>query len=356
MKPGISRACLRAGLAGAGILILTALAAQAQAAPQYQISQEVKLPGDDGWDDLTFDDAAHRLFIAHGTQVLVVDTDHLTLAGTIADTPGAHGIALAPDVGQGYVSAGRSGTIVVFDLKTLARVKEIKATGENPDAIIYDSATHRVFSFNGRGRNATVIDAKTDEVLGTIVLDAKPEFAVVDGKGRVYVNLEDKSSIAQIDAQHLTVTAVWPIKGCEEPSGLAIDLPGQRLFAGCGNKVMAVVDARSGRTIGTAPIGAGVDGAKYDSGKRLAFASCGSDAVLTVVGTSASGAPEVVQALTTQRGARTMALDEHTHRLFLPTASFGPPPPATAEQPHPRPAILPGTFRLLVVEPAHLTQ
>ncbi|HEY1873071.1 MAG TPA: YncE family protein [Steroidobacteraceae bacterium] len=356
MKPGFSRARLRAVLAGAGVLMLTALAHEVQAASQYHIAHEVKLPGDDGWDYLTFDDAAHRLFIAHGTQVLVVDTDHLTPAGTIADTPGVHGIALAPDAGHGYISAGRSGTIVVFDLKSLARLKEIKATGENPDAILYDSATHRVFSFNGRGRNATVIDAKTDEVIGTIPLDAKPEFAVSDGKGRVYVNLEDRNSIAQIDAQHLKVTAVWPINGCTEPSGLAIDLTGQRLFAGCDNKVMAVVDAKSGRTLGTAPIGEGVDATKYDSGTRLAFASCGGDAVLTVVGTSASGAPEVVQSLATQRGARTMALDEHSHRIFLVTASFGPPPEATADHPHPRPAILPGTFRLLVVEPVKLTQ
>jgi DNA-binding beta-propeller fold protein YncE len=356
MKPGNSRAYLRVVLAGAGVLILAALAAKVQAAPQYRIAHEVKLPGDDGWDYLTFDDGTHRLFIAHGTQVQVVDTDHLTLAGTIADTPGVHGIALAPDVGHGYISAGRSGTIVVFDLKSLARLKEIKTTGENPDAILYDSATHRLFSFNGRGRNATVVDVKTDEVIGTIALDAKPEFAVADGKGRVYVNLEDKNSIAQIDAQHLTVSAVWPINGCEEPSGLAIDLAGGRLFAGCDNKVMAVVDARSGRTLGTAPIGAGVDATKYDSGMHLAFASCGSDAVLTAIGTSASGAAEVVQSLTTQRGARTMALDEHSHRLFLVTASFGPPPAATAEHPHPRPAILPGTFRLLVAEPAKPTQ
>ena len=352
MKPGISRARVRAGLAGAGLFMLTSLGATVQAAPPYRITHEVKLPGDEGWDYLTFDDATHRLFIAHGTQVQVVDTDRLTLTGTIADTPGVHGIALAPDVGHGYISAGRSGTIVVFDLKSLARLKEIKATGESPDAILYDSATHRVFSFNGRGRNATVVDVKTDEVIGTILLDAKPEFAVADGKGRVYVNLEDKSSIAQIDAQHLTVSAVWPINGCEEPSGLAIDLAGQRLFAGCDNKVMAVVDAKSGRTFGTAPIGAGVDATKNDSGMQVAFASCGSDAVLTAVGTTAGGAPEVVQSLATQRGARTMALDEHSHRVFLVTASFGPPPAATAEHPHPRPAILPGTFRLLVVEPA----
>jgi DNA-binding beta-propeller fold protein YncE len=355
MKPGISGAALPACLAGASSLVLTALPAPAQAAPPYHLAHEVKLPGDDGWDDLTFDDATHRLFIAHGTQVQVVDTDHLTLAGTIADTPGVHGIALATDVGHGYISAGRSNSIVVFDLKSLARLKEVKATGENPDAIIYDSSTHRVFSFNGHGRNVTVIDVKTDEVIGTMPLDAKPEFAVSDGKGRVYVNLEDKSSIGQIDAQHLTVTAVWPITGCEEPSGLAIDIARQRLYAGCHNKVMAVIDARSGRTLGTAPIGAGVDGAKYDSGVHLAFASCG-EGVLTAVATAAGGAPEVAQSLTTQRGARTMALDEHLHRIFLVTASFGAPPPATPEHPHPRPAILPGTFRLLVVEPANRSQ
>jgi hypothetical protein len=334
------------------VLLLGAITAPARAAPQYHIAHEVKLPGDEGWDDLTFDDAAHRLFIAHGTQVLVVDTDHLTPLGAITDTPGVHGIALATDVGRGYISAGRSGTVVVFDLKTLARLKDIKATGENPDAILYDSATHRVFSFNGRGRNATVIDSKTDEVIGTIALDAKPEFAVSDGKGRVYVNLEDKSSIARIDAEHMTLTAVWPVSGCEEPSGLAIDVTGQRLFAGCGNKVMAAVDANSGRMLGTAPIGGGVDGAKYDSGMQRAFASCG-EGVLTVVSMDASGKPEVSQSLPTQRGARTMALDEHGHRLFLVTASFGPPPAATAEHPHPRPAILPGTFRLLVVAPAN---
>src|SRR5215469_3274148 len=182
MRPGISRAARCASLAGA---LFAALTAPAYAAPQYHIAHEVKLPGDDGWDYLTFDDAAHRLFIAHGTQVQVVDTDHLTLAGTIPDTSGVHGIALAPDVGHGYISAGRSGTIVVFDLRSLARLKEIKATGENPDAILYDSATHRVFSFNGRGHNATVIDAQTDAVNATILLDAKPEFAVADGQGRV---------------------------------------------------------------------------------------------------------------------------------------------------------------------------
>ncbi len=353
MKAGVFPAAACAWLAAAGAV--PAAARAAQAAPQYRISQQAGLPGDGGWDDLTFDDAGHRLFIAHGNEVQVLDADKLSVVGTIADTPGVHGIALAGDVGHGYVSAGRSGTIVVFDLKSLARLKEVKATGENPDAILYDSATHRVFSFNGRGRNVTVLDARSDEVIGTIPLDAKPEFAVRDGKGTVFVNLEDKSSIAQIDAQHLRVAAVWPIAGCQEPSGLAIDVAGERLFAGCGNKVMAVVDTRSGRTLGTAPIGGGVDGAKYDSGVHLAFASCG-EGVLSVIAAGASGQPEPVQTLATQRGARTLALDEHAHRIFLVTASFGPAPAGTAENPHPRPAILPGTFRLLVIEPAKPAQ
>lgn len=351
MKRGFLRPALRAGLAAAGVLVLSA-AGGPTSRPQYHVAHEVNLPGDDGWDDLTFEQGGHRLFIAHGTQVQVLDTERLAPAGTIPDTPGVHGIALAPDLGRGYISAGRSNTVVVFDLKTLQRLKEIKTTGDNPDAIIYDAATHRVFSFNGRGRNATAIDARTDEVVGTIALDAKPEFAVSDDKGHVYVNLEDKSSIAAIDPQQLTVTSVWPITGCEEPSGLALDVAGRRLFAGCDNKVMAVMDATSGKVLGTAPIGEGVDGAKYDPGARLAFASSGGgEGVLNVVAVKSSGAPEVVQSLPTRRGARTMALDEHTHRIFTVTANFGPPPPPTAERPHPRPSIVPGTFRVLVIEP-----
>src|SRR5215472_2373919 len=258
------------------LLALTPLAAaQAAGTPHYHITHQVSLPGDEGWDYLLYDQAGSRVFVSHGSRVLVVDGEKLTVTGEIPDTPGVHGIALAPDVGRGYISAGRAGAVVVFDLKTLARLKEIKVTGENPDAILYDPPTHRVFSFNGRGRNATAVDAKTNEVIGTIPLDAKPEFAVTDGKGHVYVNLEDKSSLAVIDPQRLAVTSVWPIAGCEEPSGLAMDVGGQRLFAGCDNKVMAVIDASSGRVLGTAPIGAGVDATKYDSGARLAFASCG---------------------------------------------------------------------------------
>src|SRR3981189_2854342 len=199
-------------LAFVGALLLVVATTHAQAGPQYRIAHEVPLPGAEGWDYLTFEPGGHRLFIAHGTRVQVIDTDKLAVAGEIADTPGVHGIALAPHLGRGYISAGRSGVIVVFDLKTLARLKEIKTTGDNPDAILYDAASHRVFTFNGRGRNATAVDAKTDAVIGTIALDAKPEFAVSDGKGRIYVNLEDNNSLALIDPQKLRVTSVWHIR------------------------------------------------------------------------------------------------------------------------------------------------
>ena len=333
----------------AAILLLLA-AAIAQARPHYRLAREMPLPGDEGWDYLTFEQGGHRLFVAHGTRVLVIDAEAMRVVGEIPNTPGVHGIALAPDLGRGYVSAGRSNSIVVFDLQTLARLKEIKTTGDNPDAIVYDAATHRVFTFNGRGRNATALDTRTDQIVGTIPLDAKPEFAVSDDQGNVYVNLEDRNSLAVIDPQRLVVSAVWPLSGCEAPSGLALDRAHRRLFAGCDNKVMAVVDTASGRVVGTAPIGGGVDAANYDPGARLAFASCG-EGVLTAVTVNADGVPAVAQSLPTQRGARTMALDERTHRIFLVTANFGAPPPVTPEQPHPRPAILPGSFRLLVVEP-----
>lgn len=325
-------------------------AAQAAGAPpHYRITHQVALPGDEGWDYLLYDQAGQRLFVAHGSRVLVVDGDKLTVVGEIPETPGVHGIALAPEFNRGYVSAGRAGSVVVFDLKTLARLKEIKVTGDNPDAILYDPAAHRVFTFNGRGRNATAIDPRTDQVIGTVALDAKPEFAATDGKGRVYVNLEDKNTLAVLDPRKVAVLSRWPLAGCDEPSGLAIDAAHGRLFPVCDNKVMAVVDGASGKLLGTAPIGAGVDAAAFDPGTGLAFASCG-EGVLTVVRVDSAGRPEVVQSATTQRGARTMALDLEKHRVFLVTADFSPPPPATAEQPHPRPGLVPGSVRLLVLE------
>jgi hypothetical protein len=335
-------------LATACLLCIGAAAAR----PQYGLAKVLQLPGDSGWDYMAFEQGGHRLFIAHGTQVEVIDTKRLTRIGAIADTPGVHGIALAPALRRGFISAGAAGTIIEFDLQSLARLKEIKSTGENPDAIIYDPGTQRVFAFNGRGRNATVLDARTAEVVGTIDLGSKPEFAAADGKGHVYVNLQDKNSLAVIDSRSLALLSVWPLSGCEEPSGLALNVAAAQVYSVCANRVMIVTDAGTGRILGTAPIGGGVDAAAYDPGANIAFASCG-EGVLTAVTQTPAGAPQVAQSVPTQRGARTMALDERTHRIYLVTASFGAAPAPDAEHPHPRPAILPGTFRLLAVYPHH---
>ena len=280
------------------MLSLPLACAEAAPPPQYRITHELTLPGDEGWDYLSFDELSHRLFIAHGTRVQVIDTERLSLVGEIADTPGVHGIALAPDLNRGYISAGRAGLVVVFDLKSLARLKQIRTTGENPDAILYERTTQRVFTFNGHGRNATALDANSGELLGTLALDAKPEFAVSDGQGQVYVNLEDRNSIARIDARSLRVSAVWPLPGCDEPSGLAIDAPNRHLFTVCGNQVMAVVDATTGQLLGTAAIGAGVDAAAYDPGTTdmilVQDTASKSPGQLTLVSSPTSGKPAIV--------------------------------------------------------------
>jgi len=340
----------RLGCAAGAALLALLTAAPALARPQYAIARSVNLPAGSGhWDALTFEQGGHRLFIAHGDRVDVIDTERLVPAGTIADTPGVHQVALAPELKRGYASAGGSDSVVVFDLESLARLKEIKTTGANPDAILYEPLTRRVFAFNGRGRNATVIDAATDAVVATIALDAKPEFAVSDGQGRVYVNLEDKNSAAVIDARTLALTSVWALTGCERPTGIALDVHGGQLFSACGNRAFVATETSSGRVLGAAPTGAGVDGAAYDASARLAFASCG-EGVLSVLAPRAGAAPEAVQTVITQRGARTMALDERSHRIYLVTGGHaGQPEPAA--NPRQRPEVPPDTFRLLVLEP-----
>ena len=280
---------------------------------------------------------------------MVLDADTYAVLGDIPDTNGVHGIALAPEFGRGFTSNGRANTVTIFDLKTLKTLGMAK-TGEGPDAIVYDPASHRVFTFNGHGGNSTAIDAETGKVAGTIDLGGRPEFAVADGAGHVYANLEDKSEVAAIDSQALSVKAHWPLAPCEEPSGLAIDREHRRLFSGCHNKMMAVIDAHSGKVLATPPIGEGVDANAFDPGTGLAFSSNGAG-TLTVVHEDSPDKFTVVGNVETQRGARTMALDLKTHNVFLVTAEFGPPPPATAEHPRPRPTVKPGTFTLLVFGP-----
>ena len=317
------------------------------AAPGYHVIKTYKLGSDGGWDYLTFDSASNRLYISRSTHVIVIDADSGQPVGDIPDTPGVHGIALAPEFGRGFVSNGRDGTVSVFDLSSLKVLNKIKV-GENPDAILYDPASKRVFTFNGRSNDVTAIDAAKGEVVGTIKVDGKPEFAVSDAKGEIFVNIEDKSEIMALDPNKLEVKARWPLAPCEEPSGLAIDRKNRRLFSGCSNKVMAVVDVDSGKVISTPAIGAGVDANAFDPETGLAFASCG-EGVLTVVHEDSADKFSVAENVPTKRGARTMALDPVKHRIFLVTAEFGPPPAPSAEQPHPRPAILPDSFVVLVV-------
>src|SRR5215831_3486220 len=260
-----------------------AYALPAAAQNQYQLKQKFTIGGDGGWDYLTYDPAGKRLFISRGTRVMVVDPAKGTVLGEIPNTEGVHGIALAQDLGKGFTSNGRTNSVTVFDLKTLKEISNVKVEGgDNPDAILYDAASKRVFSFNGRSKNATVIDADKGTVVATIPLDGKPEFAAADGKGMVYVNIEDRSELTSIDAKKAAVAATWPLTGCEEPSGLAIDAKSRRVFSGCGNKVMTVTNIDTGKVVTTVPIGQGVDANGFDPGTALAFSSNG-DGTLTVV-------------------------------------------------------------------------
>jgi YVTN family beta-propeller protein len=313
----------------------------------YHVLKTYKLGGDGGWDYLTFDRSSNRLYISRSTHVIVINPDSGEPVGDIPDTPGVHGIALAPEFGRGFISNGRDGTVSVFDLATLKVLSKIKV-GDNPDAILYDPASKRVFAFNGRSHDATAIDAAKGTVVGTIKLDGKPEFSVSDEKGEIFVNLEDKSELLALDPARLEVKSRWPLAPCEEPTGLAIDRKHRRLFSGCGNKLMAIVDADSGKVISTLPIGDGVDATGFDPETGLAFASCG-EGVLTVVHEDSADKFSVTENVPTERGARTMTLDPAKHQIFLATAKFGPPPAPTAEQPHPWPSILPDSFVVLVV-------
>lgn len=326
----------------AAVFAVSAMAADSG----YHLINTYKLGGEGGWDYLTLDSSSRRLYISRATQVVAIDVDTGKSVGDIPDTPGVHGIALARELGRGFVSDGRDGTVTIFDLQSLKPINKVKA-GDNPDAILYDPASKRVFAFNGHSHDATAIDAAGGTVLGTIKLEGKPEFAVSDAQGQIFVNIEDKSQIDAIDPNKLEVKARWPLAPCEEPSGLAIDRKNRRLFAGCDNKVMAVVDADNGRVIATPPIGEGVDANGFDPDTGLAFASCG-EGVLTVVKEESPNKFTVVENVQTQPGARTMALDEKTHNVVVVTAKFGPPPAPTADNPHPRRTILPDTFVVLV--------
>ncbi len=331
------------------LLLAHAVSAGAQqpTSSGYHLIKKIVVGGEGGWDALEFDAQAHRLYITRSSHVMVLDVDSGKVVGDIPNTAGVHGVALVPELNRGFTSNGRDASVTIFDLKTLKALQQVKV-GQNPDAIIYDPASNRVFAFNGTSHDATAIDARSGMVAGTIPLGGRPEFAVADGKGNVYVNIEDKSEVVALDSRKLIIESRSSLAPCEEPSGIAMDRKHRRLFIGCSNKLMAVVNADNGRLVTSLPIGKGVDGNGFDAQSDLAFSSNG-DGTLTLVHEDAPDKFSVVDNVATQTGARTMALDEKTHRVYLATAQFGPPPPPTAERPHPRPSIVPGTFTILIV-------
>jgi DNA-binding beta-propeller fold protein YncE len=326
------------------IILLGALALLGSAAaPRYHLVKKFKLGGEGGWDYLHYDPAGKRLFIARATRVMVVDPEKGSILAEIPDTPGVHGIALAEKLGKGFTSNGRENTVTVFSLKTLREIAKIKVTGEGPDAIVYDPVSNRVFTFNGHSGTSTAIDAEKGTVAATIPLGGKPEFAVADGRGMVFANLEDKSELVSIDARKATVTHVWPLAPCEEPSGLAIDRKHRRLFAGCRNKLMAVVNADTGKVIAALPIGRWCDSTRFDPATQLAFSSNG-DGTLTVIHEDSPEKFSVVQNAPTEDYARTMAVNPANHDVYLVTAEME---PAHAGERYRR--VKPGTFTLLVM-------
>jgi YVTN family beta-propeller protein len=333
----------RVALAG---VILTVAATPARAA-EYKVVARGTLGGEGRWDLLAVDEAARRLYVSRATRVMVVDADTLKLVGEVPDTAGVHGIAIAHDLGRGYTSNGRAATSTIFDLKTLRRIGEVR-TGQNPDMILYDRPTRRVFVFNGRSADVTVFDAGNGKVKATIALGGKPELAVSDGKGRVFVNLEDTSEIVALDARRLEVKARWPLAPCQEPTGLALDDEHRLLMASCGNGLLAVADAETGHIVATAPIGKDPDGAVFDTERQLAFTS-NDEGTVTIVREVAPDTFKVVQTVKTAPGAKTIAFDPVKHRLYLVTAQFAPAAAATAGAPAPRPQPLPDTVEVIAL-------
>lgn len=338
---------LRVALVSLCLLFQSVVLSHAIGTSGYHVAKTTVLNGEGGWDYLTVDSKARRIYISRGTHVMVVDADTAAVVGDIPNTNGVHGIAIVADMDKGFTSNGRDNAVTVFDLKTLKVLANVPV-GKNPDAIIYDPSSKRVFTFNGASHDTTAIDAKTNAVAGTLALGGKPEFAVADEKGHVYVNVEDKSEIVQFDPNKLTVENHWSIAPGEGPSGLAMDRKHRRLFSVCGNKLMAVVNADNGKVITTLPIGAGTDAAGFDPETGFAFSSNG-EGTLTVVHEDAADKFTVVDNVPTRARARTMALDTKTHQVFVVTAEFGPAPAATAQQPRPRAPMMPGTFTLLTL-------
>jgi YVTN family beta-propeller protein len=325
----------------AGLVIAAAFAAEG-----YKVITKIKIGGTGGWDYVAVDPAANRAYATHGTFVEVVDTSAGKVVGQIAQLHGVHGVAVAPAYGKGFITNGQSNSVTIFDLKTLAKVGEPQ-TGQNPDALCFEPKTQHIFTFNGRSGDSTAIDPKTNEVIKTFPVGEKPEACAVDGAGKIYLNLEDSSEIVEIDAAKLTVLRHASLAPCEGPSGLAIDVKNKKLFSACANKMMAVTDIATLKVIATPATGAGADGAGFDPGLGLAFSSNGGDGTLSII-KLVNGKYDNVENVPTERSARTMAVDEKNHRVYLLAAEFGPAPEAAPGK-KARPPVLPDSFHIVVV-------
>jgi DNA-binding beta-propeller fold protein YncE len=311
----------------------------------YHVVKTIPIGGPGKWDYDIVDSEARRVYVSHSTHVVVLDADSGATVGDIADTSGVHGIALASDLGRGFTSNGKANTVTIFDLKTLKTIDTVKTGGLNPDAIFYDAGTKRVFAFNGKSSNATAIDAASGKVAGMIPVGGKPEFAAGDDQGHVFVNVEDKSLLLEIDAQKLAVLHRWPLTGCKEPSGLAFDQKNHRLFSVCGNKKMMVVNSETGKIVTTLAIGEDPDAAGFDPGTQLVFSSNGESGDLTVIHEDSADKYTVMETVPTKKYARTMAIDLKTHNIFLPVAEFEPVAPKGEEEP----PMKPNSFEVLLV-------
>ena len=319
-----------------------------QAKP-YRVLQKIPIAGDGGYDYLYLDEPAKRLYVSHGSEVAVLDANSGAIIGVLAGLAGVHGISVVPEIGKGFITNGKSGTVTVFDPKTLKSTSEIRSTGKNPDALTYDPASHRLFVFNHSSGQVTVIDPATNVVTATLDVGGTLEFGRADGQGSVWVNVEDRNEVVRIDSKKLAISGRFPLAPCQEPTGLALDAKHGRLFVGCGNSMMAVVNASSGKVITTFAIGPGVDGTDFDATTGDVFNACGKDGTLSVIHQDAADKYHVVQNLSTQLRARTLAVDTASHRVFLSAAQFGDKPAPSAADPNPRAPTLPGTFVVLVV-------
>ncbi|HEY0759083.1 MAG TPA: YncE family protein [Acidisarcina sp.] len=340
-----SKPVLRRLLAGAFVVALSA-APVLHAQGPYHVVDTWKIGGEGGWDYLNVDPAAHLLYLTHGPRVEVIDTNTGKSVGAITGLKGTHGVVFDEEGKYGYISDGRANAVVVFDRHTFSVVTSIPA-GTNPDGIAYEPVTKTVWAFNGRSGDTTVIDTAQQKVVATIKLDGRPEFPQADGRGNVFANIEDKNELQKLDAKTLTAVAVWPLTGCDSPSGLAVDREHHRLFSVCDGKKMVVTDSDSGKILATPAIGDGPDAAGYDAKNQLAFSSNG-EGNLSIIDAGSTDY-RMLQSVPTHRGARTMAFDPNTGRVYLVAAEYGPAPAATTDNPRPRPAIVPGSFMVLVV-------